>query len=678
MTKFKSLISSPTKTKTGIFFDSTKYNVIVQSVEPPTEEGKTYQPSEDAMEVDQDDSDDDEDHFNVKAFEEVLRNQQSVKTNHLMEAIQLFVEKEHTSFLQVLCFLGQRHFYKIKGQRKLAAVFKNLAEKGENYFEPNEITINQAVAAKQALNLSRRGYGTMKKLFAGKVTMPSSDKVSQQENALTPKATPYLDGVKYDLKECLSRTVERIFGILHLEEIPKEITVKGVLGEDGSGGHVQRRGKDIDIPTSNRIVAGFRLSRIYSGEKLLHQEKSQGPESERAFMLVPGKESAELVRQIWQDISKEFEEAKHSTVTFKDSTIEVTFDFGIQGDGKVRIQLTGLGGAFCILCFCTEEDANDIDKIEEGFPIQRSLEQIWEKLNELTRGLTQEIKRETRDYATRLGHTQFAMLPPECKLNPIGTAELHFILHLFGYYKELFQNMKARLILGRLAVRGSKGRGNKIDATDEAALKEAMDYFTQKVREQPLSLLINAPDPHGHGGSVENGNTCRIFLDPKNREAVIAIFSEVATEDEQKALPLFFQEGYVIYHVANAIGEIHVEMFKEYVHNAYIHWKRAFPYQKIPNSIHWNLGHLGELSELNDGFATGELSEGSLESIMKILRRYETTLARNTSFVDNATDCLKRIWLQGDPELRLHKPKPKPRRNKFVSDDDKLVKSFFK
>ena len=43
------MISSPTKTKTGIFFDSTKYNVIVQSVEPPTEEGKTYQPPEDAM-----------------------------------------------------------------------------------------------------------------------------------------------------------------------------------------------------------------------------------------------------------------------------------------------------------------------------------------------------------------------------------------------------------------------------------------------------------------------------------------------------------------------------------------------------------------------------------------------------------------------------------------------------
>ena len=131
------------------------------------------------------------------------------------------------------------------------------------------------------------------------------------------------------------------------------------------------------------------------------------------------------------------------------------------------------------------------------------------------------------------------------------------------------------------------------------------------------------------------------------------------------------------------------KIFKEYINVLYIY--SSFYLLFVLCLIHYMLsarinplhvdellGHLGELSELNDGFATGELSEGSLESIMKILRRYETTLARNTSFVDNATDCLKRIWLQGDPELRLHKPKPKPRRNKFVSDDDKLVKSFFK
>ena len=77
-----------------------------------------------------------------------------------------------------------------------------------------------------------------------------------------------------------------------------------------------------------------------------------------------------------------------------------------------------------------------------------------------------------------------------------------------------------------------------------------------KVREPPLNLIINAPDPHGHGGSVENGNTCRIFLAPSNREAVMNIFSVVATAQEIDDLKEFFQEAYVIYHLSNSTGKI--------------------------------------------------------------------------------------------------------------------------
>ena len=224
MAKFKALISSPNKTKPGLFFDSSKYKVIVQSIESFADdpEDNDYDPETELMDVDEvedesDNDDENETHFNVKTFEEVLRSAKGTKTNHLMAAIEEFVEKEKTSFLKVLCFLGQRKFYKMKGKRKLATLFKNIAEKEEKFLEPNELTINEAVAAKQTLNLSYRGYDNMKKIFKGKVIMPTPKKVSAAENALTPKATPYLDGVKYDLKECLSRTIERTFGVLQLE-----------------------------------------------------------------------------------------------------------------------------------------------------------------------------------------------------------------------------------------------------------------------------------------------------------------------------------------------------------------------------------------------------------------------------------------------------------------------------
>ena len=55
-------------------------------------------------------------------------------------------------------------------------------------------------------------------------------------------------------------------------------------------------------------------------------------------------------------------------------------------DGKVRAAFSGLGGAFCFMCDCTREEANDKDRIEEGFTINRNPEetkQLWDNLCEI-------------------------------------------------------------------------------------------------------------------------------------------------------------------------------------------------------------------------------------------------------------------------------------------------------
>ena len=696
------MLKSPTKAAT--FFDSTKFDAVVKSIDFPIDEPENDELEVERMIMSQDElSDDDFDEITneidedyemeveepddhtikeemTKPFNNVSPACKGRKVQHLVDAIDAFANEENTTFLKVICFMAQRRCYKTKGQRKLSKVFSGIAEKGEEYIAPNEVSVDQAIAIKQTLQLSFIKYDSLVKMLKSKLVMPHSHKVSDKENSMTPKAIPYLDGVKYDLKECFTDSVKTIFDVKKMkpEEIPKDITVKGAIGEDGSGGHAQRRGKDININTRNRIIGGFRLSRIHSGPKLIHQELSQGAESERPIMIVPGKESAERVRKIWSDIEKEFNEVQVTTMLYEGVRIKVKFLFHIQGDGKEKQQLSGLGGAFCILCFVTEEDANDLDRIKEGFSIERSLEQIWELWNELTKGGTCEIKKETRDYETRQGLTQMPMLTKKCSLDPTKSPpEMHFIIHVFGYIKTLYQTLKARQILGRLPNRGSKGRGNKIPEEDEEALIEALEFFTMKVREPPLNLIINAPDPHGHGGSVENGNTCRIFLAPSNREAVMNIFSVVATAQEIDDLKEFFQEAYVIYHLSNSTGKIDTDAFSEYVQKAHEHWKHAFPYQKIKESIHWTMGHIGEVTEMNDGYGAGDISEGSLEVCHKNGRRISNTLARQTSFYDNCKDTMKRMWLDSHPVTRQYKPKSKKRKNKIVSDDDEVVRSFF-
>ena len=218
------MLTSPTKKST--FFDSTKFESITKSISFPTEhelsddEFDEFAPG--PMEVDTID-DDEEDQKNKKLFDEVVRSGKGAKTDHLMKALYAFVEEEKTSFLDLICFLAQRHFYMKKGQRKLATVFKNISEKKEKYLEPNEVNIDEAMTLKQHLRLSCKSYDHMRKMLKNKVVMPNSAHVSDAEKALTPTPIPYMEGMKYDLTECMTKTIQRTFDSMEMkpEDVPK-------------------------------------------------------------------------------------------------------------------------------------------------------------------------------------------------------------------------------------------------------------------------------------------------------------------------------------------------------------------------------------------------------------------------------------------------------------------------
>ena len=53
-----------------------------------------------------------------------------------------------------------------------------------------------------------------------------------------------------------------------------------------------------------------------------------------------------------------------------------------QIDAKQRAIAAGLNGAFCLNCYATLEDAKDLNKIKQGFSIEREMDTIknyWEK-----------------------------------------------------------------------------------------------------------------------------------------------------------------------------------------------------------------------------------------------------------------------------------------------------------
>merc|ERR1711963_255715 len=150
---------------------------------------------------------------------------------------------------------------------------------------------------------------------------------------------------RYDLKDCLVLTIKDIFDILNIkkDETPKSIRFIGAIGEDGSGAHGQRQGKDIGMNTTNRIIGGFRVGRIYNEatNELMYQEMSQSAVSQRPTMVVPGKESREHVKAIWKQIQKEVKEVETFSIEYNENEVKVTVKLTLQGDNKERKQLTG-------------------------------------------------------------------------------------------------------------------------------------------------------------------------------------------------------------------------------------------------------------------------------------------------------------------------------------------------
>ena len=329
------------------------------------------------------------------------------------------------------------------------------------------------------------------------------------------------------------------------------------------------------------------------------------------------------------------------------------------------------------MCYATEEDGNNLDKIMDGFKIERDIKLTWEIFDMLTKGNTRPIPKKTGDQDTRKGQTQEPMIEGDCPIDPHrGLALLHFIIHVLDVKKKLFVDLYVRKANdGILPKRGSKGRGKKTDPKVEELYKEAMEAFTTRVKEK-LNLTVNAPDPHGHGGSAENGNTCRIFLHEKNREKTMSIYEDLVTEDEFEHLQLMLQEANVIYRAANTIGKMRTKEFGDYIKAAYYHWKKSFSFFKVKESIHLTLGHLAELVSLNDDYSLAESSEGSLECSHKNYRRITDTLALQTSFLDNCKDSLKKMWIDSNLKVRQF-GKKKPRKNNRVTDEQKLVDSFF-
>ena len=101
----------------------------------------------------------------------------------------------------------------------------------------------------------------------------------------------------------------------------------------------------------------------------------------RPVCLVREKETRESVQEHFKPYMDQFEELQHGFVKISDeSSAQVETELSLI-DGKMVDLIQGDSGAFCHYCNATRADANNLTKIKNGFPIEKTAEKCMEIWN---------------------------------------------------------------------------------------------------------------------------------------------------------------------------------------------------------------------------------------------------------------------------------------------------------
>ena len=131
--------------------------------------------------------------------------------------------------------------------------------------------------------------------------------------------------------------------------------------------------------TCSLISGGFCTVKLIDADtgEVVYEEESQNQESFRPLFAVPGNESNELARKLWDFLDTSAEMNQDVYVMFNGDVVPVKCFFYPSIDGKETKMGTGLLGARCHRCPATAKEMKNLDLIEEGFPITNSISELW-------------------------------------------------------------------------------------------------------------------------------------------------------------------------------------------------------------------------------------------------------------------------------------------------------------
>ena len=329
-----------------------------------------------------------------------------------------WAEQEKVSVVALLGYLLHVETYH-EGDRGIAAVGWQIFT-GQEVFGKPDVTEQEATWMIEKGHLSQSVWLEFRLLLLNRIVLPPVYKVYAYNSKHRPALTIYRHGVRAMLSEVLSSTLsERLvhMDLSNLDSSSLSVFFKFGWGLDGSGDHSnfnQLTKRHFSTKSVMSVCVSVRtvVAKDSNGKEVRWTSSAAGsnkPQNVRPLALFPSKENRELMEEFVPLVEQEIEEIKDKGVVGKaeDKKLEVTCTCEeaklSMADGKMVTTLLRLEGAYCTMCFATQEESQKSEVIQEGFKITRSVQQITDLALALTDPETGKVSKKRDDYKTRQG-----------------------------------------------------------------------------------------------------------------------------------------------------------------------------------------------------------------------------------------------------------------------------------
>ncbi|CAF0762234.1 unnamed protein product [Didymodactylos carnosus] len=219
----------------------------------------------------------------------------------------------------------------------------------------NKVDLDQALALKSHLNLSRADVDFVKWFSNDFINIPSRQFIKSHTDNLSPSLKSCRNDkciCEEDRKEPIQLTIQRLIGALHSEniDVSHNLLHREKTGHDGVDSMSIYRSNKSPMCDPSKMFVPLALKDEKLGTVLWHNRSPNSAFYTRPLLLIAEKENHELLRFVSEQFEHQEKSLEENGLTFqyKYETYNVRIEIeASMKDMKVRIAESGLGGAEC-------------------------------------------------------------------------------------------------------------------------------------------------------------------------------------------------------------------------------------------------------------------------------------------------------------------------------------------